>query len=327
MVPKRMKESYTDSKKKYNHENSQISRTHLGQRNCHRHNTEVYTQSNPSIESRNYPSLPFHPTYGLESTKMNSTSRSDKFSNVLASSPTEEHFSGHHVSGSKTLLQSQKASAPEAYSYRECEPKQSSNVYKNHNEISTRPCPYPSYTSRQYADELNQSRRPKQFHPLSKHKDTQAVDFMYTEPSLTSDLMQHATGNRVQQPFHSSSLERIRNQELNLEQSIESSQNVTKTSGCSPNRNSLHKNKSNRSSTGSNIIPPPHDFESELEQEEILRIESDLKVDVSYNPNQIETPLCADHNVTSNSNDKETRSEGKIMPTTGYDYIDFDSSL
>ena len=63
----------------------------------------------------------------------------------------------------------------------------------------------------------------------------------------------------------------------------------------------MPENNSNRSSTGSNIIPPPHDFESDTEQDEILCIESGSKIEHTYNPKKTKDRVIKVHDNTSMS--------------------------
>ena len=98
--------------------------------------------------------------------------------------------------------------------------------------------------------------------------------------------MQHgAGGNRTHHSHshHSSSFESIRNQEKNFNPTNVSPKRIFRDHRYSPHRTIIPENKSNRSSTSSNIIPPPHDFESDTEQDEILCVESGLKRNSSYN--------------------------------------------
>ena len=144
---------------------------------------------------------------------------------------------------------------------------------------------------------------PKTFHPKARNPKSAFQSNPYTEPSLTLDLIQHATGKRAQ--YHnrvnpnSNSFESLAcNQKQMPTTIILPTQTIVK--GQSPKRNISFGNASNRNSTGSNIIPPPHDFESDNDEDEVISVETGFQFD--RRGNQKETSLAMRSKGGSGSN-------------------------
>ena len=322
IVPKSIKEPYSSSKRKCNnpqHDHSVISHTDLGKRNCHRHNSEMYIQSNPAAASRNYSPFYYQNACDLEpafSSEINRASSSDKFSSVFAASSAEDNFPSHQ---SKSHSHAQQRSvAAGVRRYRDLEHPHSSQFYEKRNEISSHPCQHPSYPSSSF---INQSRdRHQPSHALLYSSNLKEQDARVTEPALTLDLIQHANlQNTVQhrnRPLHYTSFESMRNQDRNFDTLNVSPKKIILDPKYSPRRTIALQNKSNRSSTGSNIIPPPHDFESDMEKDEILCIEPSSSVGDVYSQTEAKKQKCKDRNSATNTKNKDTRAEKIVQPNT-----------
>ena len=295
MVPRNIKEPFSSVSRKCikpDHDHSLINRVELGHRNCQRHNNEIYMQSNLGGASQNLAPIHYHyscdvePTY---SSKLHRTSSSDKCSAMYPTSPTEENVHIHQSNSQSHAQRQQQHSSTIAgvRRYRDLEQHQhSSHIYERRNETGAQMYQNPSYSSSSYGNQSRDYPHLRHFHPYSSNQKEKALDTLPTESSFTLNLVQHgAVGNRIHHshPQHSSSFESIRKQEKNFNPSNVSPKRIFRDHRYSPQRTIVPENKSNRSSTGSNIIPPPHDFESDTEQEEILCVESGLKRNSSYN--------------------------------------------
>ena len=272
MVPKHVKEQHSSPKKKCSHpqiENSVLSRANSSQRKCQRHDVEILEQSSTGGPSRKYAPLHYRRGYQIDSSlpsKMNRTSSLDKCSAAMASSPTEEYYPPFYRSRSQ--LHKEQLSETKVTDYRDFDPYNLSQVYERDNKVILQPRQH----SQNYFDTQSSDHHlPKTFHPKAFQSDP------YTEPSLTLDLIQHATGKKAQ--YHnrvnpnSNSFESLAcNQKQMPTTIILPTQTIVK--GQSPKRNISFDNASNRNSTGSNIIPPPHDFESDNEEDEVISVET-----------------------------------------------------
>ena len=324
VVPKNINETFSSaSSRKCNktqHDHGLINRVELGQRNCHRHNNEIYMQSNPASSSRNFTPLHYHYSCDVEptfSSKLHRTLSSDKCSAMFTTVPTEENFHIHQ-SNSQSHAQQQEGSTAGVRRYRDLEQhQQSSHIYERRNETGSHSYQHPSYSSSSYGNQSRDYLQLRHFHPYSSNQKEKAL---HMEPSLTLDLMQHATErNRTQhhhhQPHHSSSFESIRNQERSLNPTCVSPKRIFREHRYSPRKTFMPENKSNRSSTGSNIIPPPHDFESDTEQDEILCIEAGSKIDSAYHPKKTKDRVGKGHGNTSISmKSKERAPDTRPIP-------------
>jgi len=280
----------------------------------------MYIQSNPAATSRNYTPFYYQNTCDLEpafSSKINRTSSSDKFSSLLASSSAEDNFPSHQ---SKSHSHAQQRSvAAGVRRYRDLEHPHSSQFYEKRNEISSRPCQHPSYASSSFSNPSRDRYPPSHVHLYSSNLKEQMADASITEPSLTLDLIQHATGNTVQhhnRPLHYTSFESMRNKDRNVDTVSVSPKKITLDPKYSPGRNFALENKSNRSSTCSNIIPPPHDFESDMEQDEILCIEARCGVGDVYDQNEAKKQMCKNRNGATSTKNKDTKAEKGVQPNT-----------
>ena len=306
MVPKQ----HSSPKRKCIHpqnEKSVLSRANSTQRTCQRHDVEILEQSSTGGPSRKYAPLHYHRGHQIDSSlpsKMNRTSSLDKCSVVMASSPTEEYYPSFHRSRSR--LHKDKPSETRVTEYRDFDPYNFSQVYETDNKVSLQPRqPSQNYFGTQSSDH----HLPKTFHPKSKNQESAFQSDPYTEPAFTLDLIQHATGKRGQ--YHnrtnpnSNSFESLSCNRKSMPTTlILPTQTMVK--GQSPKRNISFDNASNRNSTGSNIIPPPHDFESDNEEDEVISVETGFQLD--RRRNQKETNLAMrskEGNVSNHS--KNTR--------------------
>ena len=265
-------------------------------------------QSNAAYAPKNYPPLHYHHTYDVESAipaKIIRASSSDKCSAILPSSPTEEHFHSHQPKPQFHMQQPQLESG-EGSSH--LEHKRPSHYFKKGNEILSQPCPYKSYKSSFFGIQSSDRHQPKHFHHQSQHKEPPS-NASFTAPSLTLDLIQHATGNRLlSNDPHLHSSKPICGQELTLESVNASTRKPVIAQRRSTNTNMRIESKSNRNSSGSNIIPPPHDFESDKELEKVLCIDSGLDFGDRYKLNEIHIK-CQDQDAIINPTSTNIQTE------------------
>ena len=196
----------------------------------------------------------------------------------MASSPTEEYYPPFHRSRSR--LHKDQLSETRVTEYRDVDPYNLSQVYET---VTLQPR---QHSQNYFGTQSSDHHLPKTFHPKARNPESAFQLDPYTEPSLTLDLIQHATGKRAQ--YHN----RV-NPNSNSFESLASDQKPMPTTlilptqtmvkGQSPKRNISFDNASNRNSTGSNIIPPPHDFESDNEEDEVISVETGFQFDSRRN--------------------------------------------
>ena len=334
MVPRNIKEPYSSSKQQCNnpeHEHGLIKRDDLGQRNCQRHNNEIYTQSNPGAASRNFAPIHYHYSCDVEpkpSSKLHRTFSSDKCSAMYPTSPTEDNFHINQSISQSHARQQQGSTTAGVRRYKDLEHHQhSSHIYETRNETGTHLYQRPSYSSNSYGNQSRDYLQQRHFHPYSSNQKEKALDTLHTEASLRLDFLQHARGrNRSQHyhhfPQHSSSFESVRNQDRSLNQTSVPTNRTFRDHKYSPKRTFVPTNQSNRSSTGSNIIPPPEDFESDTEPEEILRVESGSYINPGNNPNHKKERLSKGRDDALHTSiaikNKEERQDSKPTPPKRY---------
>ena len=313
MVPKQ----HSSPKRKCSHpqiEKSVLSRANSTQRTCQRHDVEILEQSSTGGPSRKYAPLHYHRGHQIDSSlpsKMNRTSSLDKCSVVMASSPTEEYYPPFHRSRSR--LHKDKPSETRVTEYRDFDPYNFSEVYETDHKVILQPRqPSQNYFGTQSSDH----HLPKTFHPQSKNQESAFQSDPYTEPAFTLDLIQHATGKRGQ--YHnrtnpnSNSFESLScNRKPMPTTLILPTQTMVK--GQSPKRNISFDNASNRNSTGSNIIPPPHDFESDNEEDEVISVETGFQLDRRRNKKETNLAMRPKEGNGSNHS-KNTRPSKEMKP-------------
>ena len=317
MLPTNMKDPYCSSNRKCNHaQNSKnfIRRADsVGHKNCRRHNAEMYMQSNRVFTQRNHPHMHFHHTYDAEAAlpdKIFHTSSPERSLEMFTSSPTEKHF---HTCRPKQQFPLQQHPVERGQGSNPLEPNLSSHYYKKGKEVSS--YSYKPPTSSLFSIQSSDHPHQPHFYHQSKHKE-KVPDAPYPHaPSLTLDLIQHATGNRAQttvQRLRSSNIEPLSGREFALESANASTPKTVVDDTYRKKQNVRIETKCNRNSSGSNIIPPPNDFGCYEEVEKVLCVDPRLEDEDKYKQNETITK-CKNQDASNNLIDVCTETDNKPL--------------